>query len=62
MERWPLWGSRGVNMTDFFQGVQHVFYAKFMLKNNMEIKYTKNLNKVLNRLAQRSSSKFFSSA
>ena len=49
-------------MTDFFQGVQHVFYAKFMLKNNMEIKYTKNLNKVLNRLAQRSSSKFFSSA
>ena len=41
MERWPLWGSRGVNMTDFFQGVQHVFCAKFMLKNNMEIKYTK---------------------
>ena len=58
MERWPLWGSRGVNMTDFFREY-NMFCAKFMLKNYIEIKYTKNLNNVLNRLAQKSSSKFF---
>ena len=49
-------------MADFFREYNMFFCAKFMLINYMEIEYTKNLNNVLNKLAQKSTSKFFSSA
>ena len=31
VEGWLLWGGRGVKHDNFFEGVQHVYRAEFML-------------------------------
>ena len=51
VERWPLWGDRGCNMTIFLRGVRHVYcscllYAIIVIQSHA---HTRNLSNVLNQ-------------